>query len=249
MVGDRRGEVKKNQRLGAQCFLLTLKLERPFFDVLPGQFVMIRLYSEEVFLRRPFSIFDLENGELKILYRVTGKGTMIMSRMGGGERVDVLGPLGRGFSLSPARPVLVAGGIGIAGLHLIAKRRKESVLFFGCERKEELCLLQGIDVETHVSTMDGSFGYRGDVVSLLSRELKGIEGPVKIYACGPKGMMRALSLLLAGTETPCEALFEERMACGMGLCFGCAIETKDERDPLKRVCKDGPVFDLWEIVL
>lgn len=246
---DRRGTVKENLYIGAHCFLLTIELEGPPWTPLPGQFVMLRLFSKDVFLRRPFSIYDVENGELKILYRVVGRGTALMSRMGAGERVDVLGPLGRGFVMGSERPLLVAGGIGLAGLHLITKRRNESVLFFGCERKEELCLLQGISVETHVSTMDGSWGFRGDVISLLSSRLESLQVPVKIYACGPKEMMKALRLLLMGREIPCEALFEERMACGMGLCFGCTIETKDEREPFKRVCKDGPVFNLWDIAL
>jgi dihydroorotate dehydrogenase electron transfer subunit len=101
----------------------------------------------------------------------------------------------------------------------------------------------------HVSTMDGSFGCTGDVVGLLAQHIGGMRRPIQVFACGPEAMYRSLATLLDGVRVPCQVLMEERMACGLGICFGCVRRTLDAQEPYKRVCKEGPVFDLWQISL
>jgi dihydroorotate dehydrogenase electron transfer subunit len=97
--------------------------------------------------------------------------------------------------------------------------------------------------------MDGSFGCRGNVVDLLADRIAGIEKPFQVFACGPEGLYKSLADLLGKERMPCQVLLEERMACGFGICFGCVRKTDDENEPYKRVCKEGPVFDLWRISL
>jgi dihydroorotate dehydrogenase electron transfer subunit len=101
-----------------------------------------------------------------------------------------------------------------------------------------------------VSTLDGSYGFEGNVIALLGGYIESTKGEDRqIFVCGPDGMVRNLRKLIERDRTPCQVLVEERMACGLGLCFGCVIKTVDEKEPYKRVCKEGPVFDLWEILL
>jgi len=227
-----------------------VRLRKPMAGPMPGQFVMLRVPSAEIFLRRPFSIYDYGKSILSVLYRVAGKGTSALAACGAGEKVMVLGPLGNGFTLLPDHsPVLVAGGIGIAGLHFLWKKvRKRSTLFWGCTTKNEAPLLGKIMAHApHVATMDGSLGCEGNVVDLLRQRIFGMKRPLQVFACGPEAMFRSLRDLLAEERLPCQVLVEERMACGLGICFGCVRHTLDEAEPYKRVCKEGPVFDLWQI--
>lgn len=249
MIEDREGYIIENLHLGLNFYEVKIELSKPISHVEPGQFVMVRLFSSEVFLRRPFSIYEIFSDGIVILYKVVGKGTYILSQMKRGDRIDVLGPLGKGFSLKEGKAILVAGGVGIAGLNLLLRRKREAVLLFGCKTKDELCLLREIKNEVHISTIDGSFGFKGDVIELFSFYTRELKDPFSVYACGPRDMYKALKGILSQRNVFCEALFEERMACGMGLCFGCVIETKDEKEPFKRLCLDGPVFNLWEISL
>ncbi|MCX8022289.1 MAG: dihydroorotate dehydrogenase electron transfer subunit [Syntrophorhabdaceae bacterium] len=250
---DAIGTVIEKREVVKGFFLLKFHLITPFSEVIPGQFVMVKVPSKEVFLRRPFSIYEYENGILGILFKVVGKGTKLLSAVEEGEVLSILGPLGRGFSLdSKGRPVIVAGGIGIAGVHLLAKKLGEGVsLFFGCANIAEKALVSDmVHLRPSISTLDGSFGFSGNVVEMLKNYIEEQTSyDLKIYACGPEGMIRAIKDLLIHDRTPCEVLIEERMACGMGLCYGCVKKTYDVREPFKRVCKEGPVFDLWQISL
>ena len=187
------------------------------------------------------------------MYRVVGKGTDALSRARKKAPVMVLGPLGRGFSMPPAGACLViAGGIGYAGVRMLLKRLgKRAVLFLGITGKTELPLLSDIKgVEVLTATLDGFHGYHGNVVSLLKERFASYrsQGPT-IFACGPKGMIVSLKEFLEPDRVPCQVSIEERMACGLGLCFGCIAETKDDTNPFKRVCIEGPVFDLWDLSL
>ena len=164
----------------------------------------------------------------------------------------VLGPLGQGFRLyNGYTPVLVAGGIGIAGLHLLWKQvSKEGHFFFGCSAEEELALLGKIHLQkSNLCTLDGSAGFCGNVVQLLERTLPLLGKKAYVYACGPEPMFAGLKELLAEEKIPCQVLVEERMACGLGLCFGCVKKTLDEHEPYKRACIEGPAFDLWQLSL
>jgi dihydroorotate dehydrogenase electron transfer subunit len=252
-VDDIEGTIIANQRLVSDYFLLRVGLSKAMEKPEPGQFVMVKVPDTEIFLRRPFSIYGHDEETLTIMYRAIGKGTKRLSEAEKGHGTLVLGPLGRGFRIERRNAyVLVAGGIGVAGVRLLAGRLgKKASLFYGCSHREEVALIKDTtDTETHVSTLDGSYGFRGNVVQALGRYLESEKREdLEVFACGPEGMLKSLQVLLGPGKIPCQALVEERMACGMGLCFGCVKKTVDEKEPYKRVCREGPVFDLWEICL
>ena len=251
-IDDLEGTVLQNRCVVPGHYLLAVRLERMMAAPRPGQFVMLKVPGADIFLRRPFSIYQYGRGVLSILYKVAGKGTSVLSGAGRGEKVRVLGPLGNGFAPLPGHaPVLVAGGIGIAGIHLLWTRvGRKGMLFWGCATQGDMGLLGRIMPHApHVSTMDGSFGCAGNVVELLAQHIAGMRRPIQVFACGPEAMYRSLATLLDGAGIPCQVLVEERMACGLGICFGCVRKTLDEQEPYKRVCKEGPVFDLWQISL
>ena len=249
-IGDIEGRITENKRVLPGYYRLGVKLSRPMGPVVPGQFVMLQVPSDDVFLRRPFSIYMVQRNVLTLLYRVTGTGTSVLARAGAGTSLKVLGPLGRGFSVERgAKPVLVAGGIGIAGIHALWKKLGgRAPLFFGCSSKKETTLLGDMDRKrVNIASIDGSAGFHGTVIELLARHLPEFGQAVQIFACGPEGMFRSLKDLLEPGRPACQVAVEERMACGLGLCFGCVKKTTDEEEPYKRVCLEGPVFDLWQI--
>ena len=250
---DTEGKIVENRNIASNYYLLRLKLAEPVGKVTPGQFVMVRVPGNEVFLRRPFSIYDYDRGVVTIVYKVVGKGTERLRGAVKGERTLVLGPLGNGFRIRTRDEYLiVAGGIGFAGTHLLVKRLKEKAsIFFGCANTVEMALLSDIEqFSPMVSTLDCSYGFEGTVVEMLREHLASArKADREIFVCGPEGMLKSLKDLLKEERTPCQVLVEERMACGLGLCFGCVKKTIDTNEPYKRVCKEGPVFDLWEISL
>lgn len=250
---DTEGRINSVEALGGDYFLLKLQLGQLFPDVNPGQFVMILVDSEEIFLRRPFSIYSYEDDILSILFRVRGRATRALSRMRQGEKVKVLGPLGNGFKIEMRdHYVVIAGGIGAAGLNLLLERLdRNTTFYFGISAKYDEPLLKLFSrFDPKVSSLDGSYGFKGDVISLFSSDLSLYVGSnFEIFACGPKDMYRSLKGCLSDIRVPCQILMEERMGCGLGLCYGCVVETLDENEPLKRVCFEGPRFSLWEISL
>ncbi len=234
-------------------------------DVVPGQFVMLRITGGyDPLLRRPFGVFGplrsapSSNGgvTLEIVYKVVGKGTSIMSSLMPGEELDVMGPLGNGFpDLEEDQELLmVAGGIGIAPFKLLGEKYPDSVLLFGAKDSAEAVLVNDIKdlgIRVKVATMDGSRGAEGPVTELMASELNRRS---VVFACGPLGMLKAVSKLSYENRTQCFVSLERAMACGVGACLGCAIKTRNPEqgtekaesasfDDLKMVCSDGPVFD------
>jgi len=253
---DAEGLILENRPVCEDFYRCRIQLATPMDNVTPGQFVMVKMPSSEIFLRRPFSIYDCGNQTVTILYRVVGKGTQALASAGRKKRLMVLGPLGRGFQIQRGlTPVLVAGGIGIAGLHLLWKKvRKGAHVLYGCSADKELPLLGRMGQAASsagqaVCTLDGSAGFCGNVVQLLEQSLPLIGGKPYVYACGPQAMYASLKVFLKDKGIPCQVLVEERMACGLGLCFGCVKKTLDHREPYKRACLEGPVFDLWQLSL
>jgi len=251
-ISDVKGLIIGNRSVVQGYHLASIRLSKPLPSVRPGQFVMITVPSSDIFLRRPFSVYDYRRGVLSILYKIAGKGTSALAGAASGQEVMLLGPLGNGFTvLRGHTPVIVAGGIGLAGVRLLwSKLKRSSLLFWGCANDVESGLMTGfLPGEPYVSTVDGSFGCKGNVIELLAQHLPLIKRPFQLFACGPEAMFVALRELLDGERVPCQVLLEERMACGLGICFGCVKKTLDEAEPYKRVCKEGPVFDLWQICL
>ncbi len=252
-MDDIPGKIIDNSATIPGYHRLTVRLEKPIGKVVPGQFVMLKIPDREIFLRRPFSVYDARDTKLTILYRIVGKGTDALSRAQKQAPVMVLGPLGHGFTIPDLGVcIVIAGGIGYAGVRFLLRNLGEkAILFLGIGGVNELPLisdLKGIEVVT--ATLDGSYGYHGTVVSLFREHFGSYrtKDPT-IFACGPKGMIISLKEFLEPHKVPCQVSIEERMACGLGLCFGCVAETKDEINPYKRVCKEGPVFELWDLSL
>jgi len=210
--------------------------------------------SHDPLLKRPLSIHYIKEDSLQFLYRVQGRGTSILSMKKEGDVLELLGPLGNSFPIQKKRKkiMLAAGGIGIAPIYYLAYtvRRKGPVLFYGARDEHGLVLLKEIEkmnIDLRIATDDGSIGKKGNVVDLITEYLgnhKVSAGDCVIHACGPEPMLRALAALGNEYGIPCYAALESHMACGVGTCLGCVVRTKSG---FKRVCKEGPVFNLNDI--
>jgi len=261
------GQIMANTGLAPGHFLLVIGLPGSFPRPAPGQFVMLRnLQNGETVLSRPFSVYGFRtNGDsatLELLCRVAGRGTQLLSRLDVGAKVGILGPLGQGFTIAPAvkRIILLAGGVGAAPLSFFLQEQARgtsplpTTAFLGAKNAEIVTALEarftGLS-GVHLATDDGSIGYHGAVTDILGRELQGGDNEsTQILACGPTAMTKALLRALGDKPVRCQVSLEERMACGVGACLGCAAAIKDARGEIayKRVCKDGPVFDIRELV-
>ena len=215
----------------------------------PGQFVMVRC-GRECVLPRPFSIHQVNNDDIALFFAVLedGKGTLWLSQREKGDTVELFGSLGNGFSIRPAsqKLLLIAGGNGIAPLYFLtqeALRKKCSVtLLYGTADKNRYPLPP--EIEQVAATEDGSVGRRGMVTDLLPDF---IDWADQVFACGPVTMYRDMYARREGLlkGKPVQISLEVRMGCGLGVCYGCTVKTKNG---LKQVCKDGPVFDLDDIL-
>ncbi|MEK6581051.1 MAG: dihydroorotate dehydrogenase electron transfer subunit [Nitrospirota bacterium] len=250
-----RAEIIENSPVNKSHNLLILSSSGISKNSAPGQFYMIETASSyDPLLKRPFSILKQKSGAAHFLYRIKGKGTERMRQMKNGAAVSVLGPLGNGYPLPGKNltPILIAGGIGIASLFPLAEKLgKNAYLFYGGRTKEELLMLdelKGMVKELIISTNDGSAGEKDTVVDVLkdylASQLSALSSQL-IYACGPSPMLEAVSMLATEKGIKGYISMEENMACGVGACLGCTVKTKKG---YKRVCKEGPVFPIEEIV-
>ncbi len=217
----------------------------------PGQFIDLYSADGSRLLPRPISICELDRqaGTIRIVYRIAGKGTKEFSMLTSDHTVDILGPLGNGFTLEGKKAILIGGGIGIPPMLELAKEldcEKSIVLGYRDEKflSEEFKKYG----EVYMSSDSGAFGVKGTVLDAI-REY-GITGDV-IYACGPTPMLKALQSYALENGITAQLSLEERMACGVGACLGCVCKSKeiDEHSRVynKRVCKDGPVFYAGEV--
>ncbi len=213
-------------------------------QVKPGQFFMIRGWSGvEPLLSRAISVADYENEQISFLIEVKGSGTKLIDKLGLGDEISLLGPLGQGFNIESGKKIaLVAGGIGIAPLLYLAKKMDGKVdLYAGFREKEYLVeeFKPYID-EVHIATDSGKTGHKGLVTDLISPDKYDL-----VITCGPMVMMKALAQICSG-RVDLEMSLENNMACGIGACMGCTVETKTG---MKTVCKNGPVFKESELIL
>jgi len=227
----------------------------------PGQFITVKFQDDRLaFLRRPFSIHKISGANVEVLYEVLGPGSKIFSTVKVGEYLDVLGPLGNGFSsvLRTRYSVLVAGGMGVAPLIFLAEKLAEvksknskfkSIVLVGAKTKSQILCekeFQRLGFSVKIATDDGSRGFKGYVPELLDKELSTMNHELStIYACGPRPMLKEISRLTLSYNINAQISLEEHMACGIGACLGCVVNTKKG---LKRVCKEGPVFPAKEII-
>ena len=209
----------------------------------PGQFVNIKL--DGYFLRRPISVCDCEGDKLTILYKIVGKGTLTMSKMKVGEKLDILTGLGNGYDLAVVgdKPLLIGGGVGVPPMYMLAKQLvklgKKVSLIMGFNTAEEIFYkdeFEKLGVKVTVCTVDGTAGVKGFVTDAM------IEDYTYFYTCGPEPMLKAV---YNKSTTSGQFSFEERMGCGFGACMGCSCKTLYGN---KRICKDGPVLVKEEII-
>ena len=269
------GSVMMNREVAPGQFLLTFRLPAGFPTPAPGQFVMIKAGDGyDPLLRRPFSVHAFKSGHyynvLEIMLRIVGGGTRRLASLRPESTVNIVGPLGHGFTIIPQRKnvIIIAGGIGVAPLSFLVQhyfaliRGTETVgdgplnriiCYVGATRADSLVGLSGMEAccdEVHVSTDDGSNGFHGNVIELFRRNIAFYNPEdTAIYACGPAIMLKELAKIFAGGDFFCQVSMEERMACGLGACLGCAVAGKGRSGHMtyQRVCKDGPVFNIQDL--
>ena len=250
-------EVLSNDRIASDVFDMVLSAPEMAAEAKAGQFVNVYLGKGEHLLPRPISIcgLDTEKGTVRMVYRVLGKGTDLMSKAKAGDSFMLMSPLGNGFEIDAAnkRVCVVGGGIGTPPmLELVKEIRRQApgaevtvVLGF----RDEMFLadeFKAAGADVHVATDDGSTGFRGNVVALMDEIGKMYD---VVYACGPNVMLKFVGHWAAAHGARCFVSMEERMACGLGACVGCVIKVKTADGIVhKKVCKDGPVFDTQEVV-
>lgn len=245
--------ISKNIQVSAGINLMTVVSPKITAEIKPGQFILVKVSRAlDPLLPRPLGIHRIEKDKISLLYEVVGKGTEMLADKKSGEIIDIIGPLGKGFSMKKGRRnILVAGGIGMAPLGFLSQKINVEKAFVGSKTGE--CFVPGQALGAPgdslcYCTEDGSCGREGFVTEALSEFVEGVEHKqdLYIYACGPKAMVEALLGLAKKYGLKGEASMDERMACGVGACLGCVIDTIDGK---KTCCQDGPVFTFEELTV
>lgn len=257
MAVNIKAKLLKKEELATGIFKFSVQADEIIKTAKAGNFIEIRVNDDiEPFLRRPISIhnMDRENGILEFIFQEKGKGTKILSMKREGELIDIIGPLGFGtFKYSNYNKLgVIGGGIGVFPLYELAKSANSEGKYVNTYlgfRNKELVLLENEFKEVSnnliVTTDDGSYSQKGLAIDFLKKDIE--EGKIdSIYACGPFPMLKAVRELAIEKNIPCQISLEEKMACGLGVCLGCAVKTAaspKEAPEYWHVCKAGPVFE------
>jgi len=265
---DVAAPVIANRSLSADYNVVALGAPAIAVAAAPGQFVMIKASTgNDPLLRRPFSVFEILRDEsgtptgLSILSKRIGPSTRLLYDVRAGDRVGVLGPLGRPFTVvePPVGAWMVAGGVGLAPFATLAEslraRGVATTLFYGARSGAELFYLdffRGLGVELVLATEDGSIGDRGRIVAPLDSRLSARSGdaPLMLYACGPEGMLAATARVAKRHHRPCQVSVERIMGCGLGGCYSCVVPVRGEHGGFHHVrsCIAGPVLAADQII-
>lgn len=247
--------IREAESVNADIFRLVLEFDEKF-PAQAGQFINIRVSALDVpLLRRPISISRiLDDKHIELLIREMGIGTQQLRAQMVGQRLDLIGPLGRGFDLSAvgsdASVLIVGGGIGVAPLRglvqALESRGQKSITAVNGFRENPFCAEDFTATEYH--EVDESV-QREFVTDYLKKNFDMTQFD-QVYACGPHPMLRTLKTLCENAGVPLQISLEEKMACGIGVCLGCAVKVKvgDFGHTYKKVCADGPVFDSLEVI-
>lgn len=248
-------EITGLQQVAQGVYVLSFRSSEIARNVLPGQFVNLRVHDGlDPLLRRPFSVYRSENDVVEIIFNVVGRGTAILAGKKRGDVVNILGPLGVPFGSEGEfkHAILIAGGLGIAPMPILGEhlRRagKQVEIFVGARTSNQLAL-QHLNTP-HVATDDGSRGFHGTVVALVESYWK--EHPLtdaRVFACGPTRMLAAVRSFAKASALRCELSLEGEMACGIGICQGCPVERANGERRYALVCTEGPTFDCTAIRL
>jgi dihydroorotate dehydrogenase electron transfer subunit len=248
-------KVTRNHQISEDYFVLYLNCPVNLPPILPGQFAEVLVSnSTTTYLRRPFSIYDadFDKNELSLLIKKIGDGTVALSKLKHGDIVNLIYPLGNSFSMpSGQKALLIGGGVGIAPMLLLSKLLKNKGftpdVLIGGRTSNDIVEPEKYKPygQLFITTDDGSAGEKGMVTqhSLFSEKLNEYSA---IYACGPDPMMKAVAKVAAAHNIPCEISLENTMACGIGACLCCVVETVDGN---KTTCIEGPVFDTRRLKL
>ena len=266
---DERTKVVEHTEIGAGYRYLVLEAPQMAGALQPGQFVHVRVPAlEKSALRRPFSVFDAEDGRVTLLYKTVGRGTAALNAVRPGDEIAVMGPLGHGFPLKCGGvPLLVGGGYGVAPLHFLAKRMVRSCasltsgqetaspflvkLFLGGRTAADLLAVdrfKALGVEVFTATNDGSAGVKGLVTDPLDDELAKLRErgeKFELFACGPDPMLKAVAMRATGTGSKGWISMDRHMVCGVGACYACIQKTVRGNS---RCCVEGPVFAAEDLV-
>ncbi|MBW2506532.1 MAG: dihydroorotate dehydrogenase electron transfer subunit [Deltaproteobacteria bacterium] len=255
-IYQQKAEILRTEKFTGDIYRFSLKAPDIAAEARPGQFVMVRTgEGMDPLLRRPFSVHQVaEGGLVQILFKIVGRGTQLLSRMQSGKYLDVLGPLGQGFTNGENNQhFLVGGGIGIAPLLFLAKqllkRNEPSAIkvLLGARTEDEIGILAedfgSMGLEVLSATEDGSLGQKGLVTDLL---VPINETRATVYGCGPYPMLRVVAGICHTKGWGCQVSLETIMACGLAACLGCTVLRSDLKGYV-HVCKDGPVFNADEV--
>lgn len=255
-----KGEMVKQQEIAPGVFYLEVLAPEIAQKAQPGQFVHVRCSPNlSPLLRRPLSLHGIqrESGKIALLYQVKGAGTQILAQKRPGEALDILGPLGRGFTLDPKAQniLIVGGGLGVAPLlplaEFLQEKQQAPTVILGFNTSSQVLRLrefEAVSQKLYVTTVDGSAGEKGLVTVPLKRELEEKHYDL-IYACGPEPMLKTVAELATSLNIKCQVSLETFMACGIGACFGCTCKTQRAgQEEYARVCVEGPVFDSQVVV-
>lgn len=244
-----RVEIIRQEQLAEGVYSMWIETKDIALNAKPGQFVSVYSKDGSRLLPRPISICEVDGTKLRMVYRVVGKGTDEFSGYKAGVELDVIGPLGNGYTPDSKKAILLGGGIGVPPMLELAKRldcEKSIVLGY----RDELFLNEEFEKygDVYIATEDGSAGTKGNVLDAI--KACNITGEV-IYACGPKPMLRAIKTYAEENGMEAFISLEEKMACGIGACLACVCKTKDvdhhSHVNNARICKEGPVFNAKEV--
>lgn len=255
------GPVLFNRQVAEGIHHMSVQAPRIAKAARPGQFVQVRVASEPSiqFLRMPFAVFDVDEaaGSVDICYQVVGEGTEQLTHVCIGDEVDFVGPIGNGWHIpvGTKHALLACGGVGVPALKLLADelaaRGAQVDVVIGAQTAKRLACVEQFEDSIrasqgalHIATDDGSAGVKG-FVNAITDELLATHDYDYVAVCGPPLMERSVALPAIEHGVTCEVSMERLMACGVGACLGCVVET---RDGLKRCCVDGPVFDASEVI-
>ena len=242
-TGQFSAEVIENIQLSADTYRITLRSDKVAQKAFPGQFVS--LLCKNLILRRPFSIAWTENDTFGIIYRIKGQGTVYMSELVCGDRVDLIGPIGNGFNIDNKKALLIGAGVGIAPIIFLSKVLEKR----GIQYNILAGFRSNIDInelnrqKTLAVTEDGSSGNKGFINDYMEALIIK-EKFEKIYTCGPVPVMKFAVDMAIKHNIEVETAMETEFACGIGVCMGCTINIKENNNIVnRRICKDGPVFN------
>lgn len=253
-------QIIDNHEIAKEIYNMKFKAPSISKAALPGQFVHIRCNNNyKPLLRRPFSISQVQDNYVSIIYEVIGTGTKALSELEKGEKLDILGPLGSSFAFpkEEKKIFVIGGGVGVVPLSFlidfIVEKKVQMLdninLILGVRNSKKLILEKKFNnqklVDLYLVTEDGSKGKKGSAIDMFKKlYFSNRSNEIIVYGGGPDGMLRELSRICSTNGIPGEITYENVMACGVGACLGCVIKTASG---LKKVCKDGPVFGINEI--